>query len=160
MKNPVKPTSALMAFAVAIILMAGQLAEARTLPDFTGLVDKFGPAVVNISTTQKKAHHGMLPKGFKLPDIPENTPFQEFFRRFFGEGGEAEEFDSQSLGSGFIVSRDGYVVTNNHVIQEAEEIVVRLGDRREFIAEIVGIDERSDLAVLKIDAENLPAVRL
>jgi serine protease Do len=98
-----------------------------------------------------------------MPDIPEDSPFYEFFRRFFGEGGgggEIEEFDSQSLGSGFIVSSDGYIVTNHHVVKEAEEVVVRLNDRRELSAEVVGSDERSDVALLKVKATDLPSVKL
>ncbi len=143
-----------------MLLAAVQAAEARTgLPDFTELVDKFGPSVVNISTTQRKSQRRSMPKGFEMPDIPEDSPFHDFLRRFFGEG-ESEDFDAQSLGSGFIVSDDGYVVSNYHVIREAEEIVVRLSDRREYRAEMIGADERSDIALLKIKAENLPSVRL
>ncbi len=160
MNLPLYLRSFLAAVTAAVMLMSVQFAEAGPLPDFTGMVEKYGPAVVNISTTQKKSHHKLLPKGFKIPELPENTPFHEFFRRFFDEGDEMEKFDSESLGSGFIISKDGYVITNNHVIQEAEEIMVRLGDRREFVAEIVGVDERSDLAVLKITATKLPSVRL
>ena len=144
-----------------MLLAAVQAAEAKTaLPDFTVLVDKFGPSVVNISTTQRKSQRRSMPKGFEMPDIPEDSPFHDFLRRFFGEGGESEDFDAQSLGSGFIVSDDGYVVSNYHVIREAEEIVVRLSDRREYRAEMIGADERSDIALLKINAENLPSVRL
>ncbi len=147
-------------FLSGILLAVVQAAQARTaLPDFTQLVDKLGPAVVNISTTQRKAHGRRMPKGFEMPDIPEDSPFHDFLRRFFGEG-ETEEFDAQSLGSGFIVSDDGYVVSNYHVIREAEEIVVRLSDRREYRAELIGADERSDIALLKIEAQNLPSVRL
>ena len=149
---------------VAVTLLgACTLAQAqdRALPDFTKLVEDSSPAVVNISTTQKRAAQSgpRLPKGLELPDLPENSPFNEFFRRFFGEG-EIEQFDAQSLGSGFIISPDGYVISNNHVIKDADEVVVRLTDRREFTAEVVGTDERSDVALLKIDAKDLPTVKL
>jgi serine protease Do len=146
-------------FLALVYWCAAPLVQAGELPDFTRLVKEYGPAVVNISTTQKKAQQRALPKQFQIPDLPEDSPFHDFFRRFFGEG-ESEEFDSQSLGSGFILSPDGYVVTNNHVIKDAEEVIVRLSDRREFVAKTVGTDERSDLALLKISAERLPTVRL
>ena len=100
-----------------------------------------------------------MPRGFEIPDLPEDSPFREFFRRFFGEG-EIEEFDAQSLGSGFIISEDGFIISNNHVVRNADEVVVRLSDRREFTATVVGTDEASDVALLKIDAEGLPVVRI
>lgn len=136
-------------------------ASRATLPDFTQLVEDSAPAVVNISTTQKRSagSRPRLPKGLEIPDLPENSPFNEFFRRFFGEG-EIEEFDAQSLGSGFIISSDGYVISNSHVVKDADEIIVRLTDRREYRAKVIGTDERSDIAVLKIEAENLPTVKL
>ena len=133
---------------------------ARDLPDFTKLVDQYASAVVNISTVQKKTikRHPRT----QIPDIPENSPFYEFFRRFFGEVPEGSEpyRERSSLGSGFIISKDGYVITNNHVVQDADEIVVRLNDRREFTAEIIGSDERSDIAVLKITGKDLPTVKI
>ena len=152
------------------VLLVGWLgvaaaAQARGLPEFTELVETYGPAVVNISTTQKKGQGGRAPYGLQIPDIPEDSPFYEFFKRFFDEQGKQpergpEEYRTESLGSGFIVSEDGYVITNHHVIRGAEKVIVRLGDRREFVAEVVGSDERSDLALLKIDARDLPAVRI
>jgi serine protease Do len=148
--------------AVLLLALSGTAAgDSRGLPDFTRLVAEHSAAVVNISTTQKRAAQSRprLPRGLEIPDLPENSPFNEFFRRFFGEG-EIEEFDSQSLGSGFIISADGYVISNNHVIKNADEVVVRLTDRREFTAQVVGTDERSDVALLKIDASDLPTVRL
>jgi serine protease Do len=138
-------------------------ANARTLPDFIPLVEDNAAAVVNISTTLKKSElGGKGPHGFKMPDIPENSPFYEFFKKFFGEipEGMAPFEHRSSLGSGFIISRDGFVITNNHVVKEADEIIVRLNDRREFIAELIGTDERSDIAVLKVDATELPSVKL
>ena len=132
-------------------------ASARVLPDFTELVKDSSPAVVNISTSQKRQR--VLPKGFEIPQLPKDSPFNEYFRRYFGEQ-EPEEFESQSLGSGFIVSADGYIISNNHVVRDADQIVVRLSDRRQFTAKVVGTDERSDIALLKIDASELPVARL
>ena len=135
---------------------------ARSLPDFTELVEQNRAAVVNISTTQRRTvptDRPRMPRGFEMPDLPEDSPFREFFRRFFGEG-EIEEFDAQSLGSGFIISQDGFIISNNHVVRNADEVIVRLSDRREYKANVIGTDEPSDVALLKIDAEGLPAVRL
>ncbi|HEY5603965.1 MAG TPA: DegQ family serine endoprotease [Gammaproteobacteria bacterium] len=135
-------------------------ANARELPDFTELVEKNGAAVVNISTTQK-IKHPATKQPFQGEQVPEG-PFGDLFRHFFGdeEGREFEDFDSKSLGSGFIISKDGYILTNNHVIKDANEIIVRLSDRRELVAEIVGSDPRSDIALLKIEGDNLPLVAL
>jgi serine protease Do len=137
--------------------------QARDLPDFTELVNDNAAAVVNISTTMKKSEAGGMPPGFSMPDIPEDSPFHDFFKKYFDEmpkgyGGPSQE--RSSLGSGFIISKDGYVITNNHVVSEADEIVVRLNDRREFVAELIGTDKRSDIAVLKIDATDLPMLKL
>ena len=147
---------------LALCVLTGAQAQQHAFPDFTTLVEKNGAAVVNISTTQKRSANTRprLPPGLEIPDLPENSPFNEFFRRFFGEGGENDEFDSPSLGSGFLISSDGYVISNNHVVQGADVVVVRLTDRREFTAEVVGTDPRSDVALLKIDATNLPVVKL
>jgi len=148
---------------VAFFVLAGNV-YAVTLPDFTPLVEKNSAAVVNISSTAKKQTTGRgVPPGYNMPDIPEDSPFYDFFRKFFGdipEGGLDPFEQRASLGSGFILSEDGYVITNNHVVKDAEEIVVSLQDRREFIAELVGTDPRSDIAVLKITGENLPSVKL
>ncbi len=146
------------------LAMAGpaELAQAQAgLPEFTGIVEKASPAVVNISTTQTvKQRMPGFPHG-EMPQMPEGTPFDDFFRRFFGERGEGmEEYDTQSLGSGFVISPDGYVLTNFHVIKDAKEIVVRLSTRQEYVAEVVGSDPRSDVALLKIDAKNLPVVKV
>ncbi len=130
------------------------------LPDFTAVVEKASPAVVNISTTQKVKGSGKsFPHGNS--PLPEGTPFDDFFRRFF-EDQEApgREYNARSLGSGFIISEDGYILTNNHVIRDADEVIVRLNDRRELEAKIVGSDERSDVALLKVDAEGLPTVKI
>ena len=151
---------AVLLLATASVASALSLGESR-LPDFTKLVEDNSPAVVNISTTQK-IKHPMMPHGFQMPDIPEDSPWGDFLRRFFGEegGGPMEEFETQSLGSGFIIDADGYVVTNNHVIKDAEEIIVRLSDRRELPAEVIGTDPRSDVALLKVEADKLPVVNI
>ena len=147
---------AVRASLASVLLLVPVVVEAQ-LPDFTGLVDQNNAAVVNISTTQKVAPaQPQLPEGI---EIPEGTPFDDFFRRYFGDG-DGEPSESKSLGSGFILSKDGYVITNHHVVKGADEIVVRLQDRRELVAKVVGSDKRSDIALLKIEAENLPTVRL
>jgi len=144
------------------LLLLAATAQARSLPDFTKLVEQNSAAVVNISTTQKIKSHSKLPKGLQIPDLPEDSPFNDFFRHFFDDEGKgrAPEQDTKSLGSGFIVSGDGYVITNNHVVSDADEIFVRLNDRREFQAKVIGTDERSDVAVLKIEADDLPTVAI
>ena len=129
------------------------------LPDFTDLYERQGPAVVSIDVTQKARRQ-------RFPDISEDFPFYEFFRRFGqiprngpgGPGGKQREFETQSTGSGFIFSADGYIVTNAHVVDESTEVTVRLSDKREFIAKLVGTDKRSDVALLKIEAKELPRV--
>lgn len=144
---------------LAVVMILSGQAQARSLPEFTELVEKSSPAVVNISTTQKVKQSARLPEGMEIPELPEGSPFNDFFRHFFGENGEQSEQDVSSLGSGFIVTKDGYVITNNHVVRDADEIIVRLSDRREFVAKVIGADEKSDIAVLKIDADDLPIVK-
>ena len=136
------------------------------LPDFTQLVEKVGPAVVSIRTTQRVG-------GDEAGETDEaEAQMREFFRRFFGTplpepdqrrstprqgpGGQGEE-RPRGLGSGFIVSQDGYVLTNAHVVEGADEVYVNLTDKREFKAKVVGTDKRTDVAVLKIEASKLPA---
>jgi serine protease Do len=147
---------------VLITLVHVNVIQARSLPDFTGLVNENSLAVVNISTSMKKSASGGLPPSHKMPDIPENSPFHDFFKKYFDELPEGQDPSQErsSLGSGFIISDDGYVITNNHVVNNAEEIIVRLNDRREFTAELIGTDKRSDIAVLKIEATDLPALKL
>ncbi|MCK9201033.1 MAG: DegQ family serine endoprotease [Gallionella sp.] len=132
-------------------------AQARELPDFTELVEKQGSAVVNISTTQ------IIRQAQGIPGIPEGDPFFEFFRRFappMPQGQAPREQESQSLGSGFLISEDGYLLTNAHVVDRADKITVRLTDKREFKAKVIGADKRTDVALLKIEATGLPKVRL
>jgi serine protease Do len=124
------------------------------LPDFSVLVDRYGPAVVNISVTQnvKAAFNG--PQG-----LDRNDPFYEFFRHF-GLPIPDQAPPSRGHGSGFIVSADGVVLTNAHVVANAAEVTVKLTDRREFKAKVIGSDPQTDVAILKIDAGNLPTVKL
>jgi serine protease Do len=97
----------------------------------------------------------------EIPDLPEDSPFGELFRHFFGEGGALpQQRDSQSLGSGFVISEDGYVLTNYHVVQEADEILVRTSDHAEYVAKVIGGDKRSDIALIKIEATGLPVVQI
>ena len=133
-------------------IVLGGSAYARELPDFTDLVEKQGPAVVNISTTQ------IIRNAHGLPNLPEGDPFYEFFRRFAPQ--MPREQESQSLGSGFIISTDGYIMTNAHVVDSAEKITVRLTDKREFRAKVIGADRRTDVALLKIEATGLPKITL
>jgi serine protease Do len=131
-------------------------AQGRELPDFTRLVEEQGAAVVNISTTQ-------APRRASAPQVPniEDEEMLEFFRRFIPrQPGPGPRPESRSLGSGFIISPDGYILTNAHVIDAADEIAVRLTDKREYKATVVGADKRTDVALIKIEAANLPAVRM
>ena len=137
------------------------VSQARDLPDFTGLAAKNSPAVVNISTEQNSRVKPRLPKGFSMPDVPEGSPFNDLFKHFFGEGMEDfAERESQSLGSGFVISSDGYILTNYHVVADADEIQVRFSDRRFFDAKVIGSDKGSDVALIKIEASDLPTVKI
>lgn len=126
-----------------------QTAEFHQLPDFASLAKKITPAVVNISTTQ-------VSEGGQVFSSPfgEEDPFGEFWRRFFGGPLPRGPHRQKSLGSGFIVDRDGSILTNHHVVENAEEITVKLADGREFKAEVVGRDPKTDIAVIKIDTKN------
>jgi serine protease Do len=136
-------------------------AFSASLPEFSELVEKNSPAVVNISTKQTEKMKRAMPHGFKMPEVPEDSPFHDFLKRFFGDDLDMpDHFDSRSLGSGFIITADGYVMTNHHVVAEADEIVVRLSDRREFVAKVIGSDKASDVALIKIDATDLPTVKV
>ena len=139
-------------------------AQGKGLPDFTELAEKQGAAVVNISTLQVVRANG---QGLQPFGLDESDPMYEFFRRFAprqpgipGTPGAPREYQNRSLGSGFIISQDGYILTNAHVVDAADEILVRLTDKREFKAKVVGADKRTDVALIKIEAAALPAVRL
>lgn len=145
--------------AVMLLIAAAGNAQARFgLPDFTGLVRENAPAVVNISTSQKAGEEGEESR--PQPPFPQRRPFQDHFRQFFDDPLPPRAYDAQSLGSGFIISKDGYILTNAHVVVDAGQIIVRLSDRREFEARLVGLDKYSDLAVLKIPAQALPTVTI
>ncbi len=152
------------AFVVGTLLVAMTIhAHAHySLPDFTKLIEENADAVVNISTSKQKKLSQAIPPQLDMPEFPEEGPFGDLLRRFFGErGGNGEEFfNSRSLGSGFILSTDGYVITNHHVVKGADEIIVKLSDRRQLPAELVGSDPRSDIALLKLEATGLPVVKL
>jgi serine protease Do len=150
---------------MAGLALLGQavVAQAQTaLPDFKPLVESASPAVVNISTKQKvpvRSAAAQMPELEGLPPI-----FREFFEHSIpqmpGAPGRGQQREAQSLGSGFIISEDGYVLTNNHVVADADEIIVRLPDRSELEAKLVGADPRSDVAVLKVEGKGLPTVKI
>ena len=139
---------------------------AKDLPDFTELAEKHGAEVVNISVTQvTRADVGGMP----FPGMEGDEQMQEFFKRFGiplmpgmpGQGGSPQpDYKSQSLGSGFIITSDGYILTNAHVVNEADEVIVKLSDKREFKAKIIGLDKRTDVALVKIEATGLPKVTI
>jgi serine protease Do len=155
---------------MAAVMMLGQVvtAQAEALPDFTSLVEQASPAVVNISTRQKLPDRSVA-QG-QMPDLEGLPPMlREFLERSVppgsrppgsGSGKGDRQREAQSLGSGFIISSDGYVLTNNHVIDGADEILVRLSDRSELKAKLIGTDPRTDVALLKIDGKDLPTVKL
>ncbi|MDH5600118.1 MAG: trypsin-like peptidase domain-containing protein, partial [Gammaproteobacteria bacterium] len=172
-----KKVTAVAGFFLIAFVSFNVSAKMSGLPDFTHLVEEYSDAVVNISTTQKiQKRNG--PHG-QIPGFPKNGPFGDLFRHFFEQQNlEKQNFQknnssineqhfnlqtrqtNDSLGSGFIIDSDGYVVTNHHVIKDADEIVVRLKDRRELKAKVVGSDARSDIALLKVEADNLPVVKI
>ncbi len=151
-------SAASLAFTLAVTSFS-QIAIANNLPDFTELAEKHGAEVVNISVTQvMQAGNNVSP----FPGMPDDPDLQEFFKHFGipgqpGQGDQGgQEYKSQSLGSGFIISADGYILTNAHVVNEADEVLVKLFDKREFKAKIIGADKRTDVALIKIEATNLP----
>ena len=168
----IKKGAAITSFFLIVLMSFNVSAKMSGLPDFTHLVEEYSDAVVNISTTQKiKKRSGFQ---HQIPGIPKDGPFGDLFRKFFEQqnfkkNNHLEDIEdsfiqtrrtNDSLGSGFIIDSDGYVVTNHHVIKDADEIIVRLKDRRELKATIVGSDARSDIALLKVEADNLPVVKI
>jgi serine protease Do len=150
----------------AVLLMGQSLLAQANLPDFTELVEQASPAVVNISTRQKMPDRAVAGSDqLNVPDLEGLPPmFREFFERNIPQmpraPGGGRQREAQSLGSGFIISADGYVLTNNHVVADADEIIVRLADRSELEAKLIGTDPRSDVALLKVDGKDLPVVKL
>ena len=143
-------TRNLFRFVLAVVVSV-PLAIQAALPDFTEIVDSAKDSVVNISIKMKP--RSSLRQ--ELPELPEGSPFGELFEKFF----ERDEQDrrgreAQSLGSGFIISDDGYILTNHHVVSGADEVIVRMSNRKEYIARIIGSDEASDVAVIKVEAED------
>ncbi|NTV71742.1 MAG: DegQ family serine endoprotease [Azonexaceae bacterium] len=149
----------LIAFFFICFLGSFAYAQTRGLPDFSELAEKQGPAVVNISTTYiMRGQSQAMPFPFD-----ESDPAFEFFKRFIPRnpgGAVPRDFENKSLGSGFIVNGDGYILTNAHVVDGADEVTVRLTDKREFKAKTIGADKRTDVALLKINATGLPVVKL
>ena len=146
----------------SLLLLTGSL-YARDLPEFTALVKQNSPAVVNISSTQKMLPHSLLPPELQSPD--NEKLFDDWFKRYLepglGSGGSNPfDLDTDSRGSGFILSENGYIVTNHHVVTGADEVKVKLNDGRELLAKVVGSDERTDIALLKVQAEHLPTLKI
>ena len=133
-------------------------AQANKLPDFTELVENHGAAVVNISTVQKQRTSKDQMFQEILPNIPKDSPFYEFFRRHMQPFSSPKRAQPRSMGSGFVISKDGYILTNAHVVESVEEITVKLNDKREFDAKVIGTDRKTDIALIKIEASNLPIV--
>ncbi len=151
-------------------------AAARDLPDFSDLVEKAGPSVVNIRTIERVSSQQGMP-GFPFPDMDENDPFFEFFRRFGvprgavpgqpqqppqrrGSPNSGSEEVPRGVGSGFIIDSSGFILTNHHVVEGADEIIVTLTDKREFKAKVIGSDKRTDVALVKIEANGLAALKI
>ncbi len=161
-----KEPAAIPAAQAASVQSAPAARAQLQLPDFASLVEQYGPAVVNISVT-KTAGADMPALG--APDFDENGPMGEFFRRFGipmprggqpGQGGIPLPQPAQGVGSGFIVSPDGVILTNAHVVDGATEVLVKLVDKRELKAKVLGVDKKSDVAVIKVDAKDLPTVKI
>ena len=146
-------------FLVSILVSFFAVLGSKELPNFSNLAEEASPAVVNITSSRTVKERNAYGRGFGDPR------YDEFFERFFGQQPRPSMPRENtrpvvSTGSGFIISEDGYLLTNNHVVENADVITVSLGDRREYKAEVVGADERSDVALLKIDAENLPILEI
>ena len=158
------PLASVLTLGTGLALAPQASAQVRGLPDFTDLVEQVGPSVVNIRTLERV-------RTGASGSTPSDEEMQEFFRRFFGQplpgnprqprrGPQPEEQQPRGVGSGFVLTSDGFIMTNAHVVDGADEVLVTLPDKREFKARIVGADKRTDVAVVKIEATGLPAVKL
>ncbi len=147
----------LFGLSLAWVLLFSVNTQARALPDFASLIEKHSPAVVKIETTVTSAPTTATQPDVQLPDnIPEIC--RELFKQ--RQQQQAPQRQGNSMGSGFLISSDGYILTNNHVVEGATDIMVRLIDRREFDAKVIGLDPQSDLALIKIEAKKLPFLTL
>lgn len=155
--SAMRTSSAILATLMALSMLAGQ-AIAADLPDFVSLVEQNGPAVVNVRATETAQARAQS----QDPGADGSEEIPDIFRRFFGPipRGQQPGGERRSAGSGFIVSADGYILTNNHVVGDADQVTVRLSDRRELDARVIGTDEQTDIALLKIEATGLPVVTL
>jgi len=143
---------------IMVAVLSLPMAAQASLPDFTVIVEKAKNSVVNISTTTKPKKR-LSENKTPMPELPEGSPFGELFDKFFNPDDLGKRRpEGRSLGSGFIVSSDGYILTNHHVIDGADEVIVRLANREEYVAKIIGSDKASDVAVIKVDADNLPVL--
>lgn len=167
LKKWISTTALTITMLASALMFSGgsQALMAKDLPDFTELAEKHGAEVVNISVTQVLQGGGNV--GMPFPGMPDDENIQEFFKRFGipgmppGQGAPGgQDYKSSSLGSGFIISSDGYILTNAHVVNAADEVLVKLSDKREFKAKIIGADKRTDVALIKIEATNLPKVTI
>ena len=150
-------TSFVVALALCSLIMVANTAQgASEFPSLTGLVKELKPTVVNISTT--KVVRSPMDDFFRGRDLPDFFG-DDFFRRFFGDRNQQREFKQRSLGSGFIIDKEGYIMTNNHVVEQANEIKVKLSNAKEYDAKVIGTDPKTDLALIKIKtAGELPVV--
>jgi serine protease Do len=151
LKQPLWLIAALAVFWAASV-------QAANYPDFVTLVDQYSPAVVSINTKSEPKEKERSWR--QHPPVPENSPFHDYFKKFFEQMPDLPSQPKSSVGSGFIISSDGYVVTNAHVVEDMDSIIVGLNDRTEFPAQVIGKDSRSDIALLKVKAENLPTVKI
>ena len=141
-------------------MMPAQAAAQYGVPDFSGLAATYSPAVVNISAKHEVSATAKRNQSQQQLPISPDDPFYQFFQHFYGNAPSQQDQPSTSLGSGFVVSSDGYILTNAHVVEGANVVTVRLTDKREYRAKVVGMDKPTDVAVLKIDAHDLPIVKI
>ena len=141
---------------ILITLVCLPLSAQTSLPDFSDLAERAAPAVVNISVVNKP--RGRQPE--KPEEFPDNIPWEDFIERFMPPNEMPQFPNKNSVGTGFIISPDGEIISNHHVVKNADQIIVKLNDRREMPAEVIGFDELSDVVLLKVDGENLPTLTM